>query len=163
MAVDVASKWIAIPKPAPDAEHRLFCFSYLGAGVSVYNDWADQFSDDVEVCLVQLPGREERIDESPFNDGMTLFAELSEAMRRLISHLHNSSRKGDSPLSGSNTLFSRRNPPSRCPKATAFGSFPSHKECMRIGGRLRRSSICRRSRFGSLSYPQGEDSAAKRI
>jgi aryl carrier-like protein len=71
---NAASNWFVIPKPAPEAKHRLFCFSYLGAGASVFNDWADRFSEDVEVCLVQLPGREERIDEAPFNDGMALFA-----------------------------------------------------------------------------------------
>jgi len=79
-SLDSTSRWIHIPIPRPDAAYRLFCFPYLGAGASVYNDWAEQLPSSVEVCLVQLPGREERIDDPPFRDGMAMFAALSEAM-----------------------------------------------------------------------------------
>ncbi len=76
--------WFQIPRPNPDATHRLFCFSYLGAGASVFNDWPGLFPEEIEVCLVQLPGREERIDEPPFTDGMSLFSALAEAMTPML-------------------------------------------------------------------------------
>jgi surfactin synthase thioesterase subunit/NAD(P)-dependent dehydrogenase (short-subunit alcohol dehydrogenase family)/aryl carrier-like protein len=77
-------EWIVIPTPNPDATHRLFCFPYLGAGASVFNHFADALPDDIELCLVQLPGREDRLGEEPIRDGMVLFAELSRALSPLL-------------------------------------------------------------------------------
>jgi len=79
-----SGEWVVIPKPNPDASHRLFCFSYLGAGASVFNHFADELTDDLELCLVQLPGREDRVGEEPIRDGMALFSELSEAIEPLL-------------------------------------------------------------------------------
>jgi surfactin synthase thioesterase subunit len=42
---------------------RLFCFPYAGAGASIFVQWIDGLLPDVEVCPVQLPGRENRIAE----------------------------------------------------------------------------------------------------
>ncbi|MDF0674708.1 MAG: alpha/beta fold hydrolase [Nitrospira sp.] len=48
---------------------RLICFPYAGGGASVFRSWADsEFLADIEVCAVQLPGREARITESPVGD-----------------------------------------------------------------------------------------------
>jgi NADPH:quinone reductase-like Zn-dependent oxidoreductase/surfactin synthase thioesterase subunit/NAD(P)-dependent dehydrogenase (short-subunit alcohol dehydrogenase family)/aryl carrier-like protein len=76
--------WVTIPKPNPDASERLFCFSYLGAGASVFSHFVDAMPEDIELCLVQLPGRENRLAEAPFTDGMALFAELSVAVYPLL-------------------------------------------------------------------------------
>ena len=37
---------------------RLFCFPFGGGSASVYRSWHHDFPDDIEVCPVQLPGRE---------------------------------------------------------------------------------------------------------
>lgn len=46
--------------------HRLFCFPHAGSGASFYHFlpklWRD---DDIEVILIQYPGRESRIAEDP--------------------------------------------------------------------------------------------------
>jgi medium-chain acyl-[acyl-carrier-protein] hydrolase len=39
---------------------RLFCISYAGGGASVFRSWSDRLPDCVEVCAVQLAGRESR-------------------------------------------------------------------------------------------------------
>jgi medium-chain acyl-[acyl-carrier-protein] hydrolase len=45
---------------------RLFCFPHAGAGGSVYWMWPKDLPDWVEVCVVELPGRETRLTEKPF-------------------------------------------------------------------------------------------------
>ncbi len=41
---------------------RLFCFPYAGGGASVFRTWQRHVPEDVELCLVQPPGREGRAD-----------------------------------------------------------------------------------------------------
>lgn len=44
----------------------MFCFPYAGGGASIYRGWASLLPGDVEVCPVQLPGRESRLRDKPF-------------------------------------------------------------------------------------------------
>jgi len=67
--------WLFRPAPRPDAGVRLFCFPYAGAGASTYRAWPEHVPDSVEICAVQLPGREGRLREAPF----TRFRDLVEA------------------------------------------------------------------------------------
>ncbi|MDG4758420.1 thioesterase domain-containing protein [Micromonospora sp. WMMD710] len=48
--------------PAPV---QLFCLPYAGAGASAFRHFPSCFGPDVEVLPVQLPGRENRINETP--------------------------------------------------------------------------------------------------
>lgn len=63
----VSHAWISFPKPNPAAALRLFCFPYAGGGSNVYYRWASRLPDQVELCLVHLPGRERRLQETPFD------------------------------------------------------------------------------------------------
>ena len=45
---------------------RLFCFSYAGGGASVFSSWSSCLPCFVEVCAVELPGRESLFKETPF-------------------------------------------------------------------------------------------------
>jgi medium-chain acyl-[acyl-carrier-protein] hydrolase len=65
----------------PRARLRLFCFPYAGGGASAYRGWAASLPDDVEVCPVQLPGRESRLREPPFQQPEPLVAALADALR----------------------------------------------------------------------------------
>jgi len=58
--------WIACPRPNPQARLRLFCFPYSGAGASIFYPWLDYLPTAIEVCPVQLPGRETRLSEPLF-------------------------------------------------------------------------------------------------
>lgn len=60
------NSWIFCPKPHPQARLRLFCFPCAGGLAAAYSTWSDNLPSDVEVCLVQLPGRGSRIRERPF-------------------------------------------------------------------------------------------------
>jgi surfactin synthase thioesterase subunit len=57
----VASPWFVRP---PSAGHlaRIFCFPYSGTGASAFSAWPAAI-DDIEVCPLQFPGRENRLAE----------------------------------------------------------------------------------------------------
>lgn len=57
-------KWL-IREPSADAAARLFCIPYSGCGASMYRAWP-RFIEHVEVCPVQLPGRENRMREPAY-------------------------------------------------------------------------------------------------
>ena len=80
----LSGRSIICPKRRPDAGQRLFCFPHAGVGPSVFRGWADQFAADAEVCLVQLPGREGRLRESPFESIANLMPALLADMRPLL-------------------------------------------------------------------------------
>ncbi|HEX4206411.1 MAG TPA: alpha/beta fold hydrolase [Ktedonobacteraceae bacterium] len=50
----------------PQARLRLFCFPYAGGGASIFRLWKQHFPADIDICPVQLPGRENRLKEPPF-------------------------------------------------------------------------------------------------
>jgi medium-chain acyl-[acyl-carrier-protein] hydrolase len=80
----VTTPWIIYPKPNPKAYMRLFCFPYAGAGASIFRTWSAQLPPDIEVCSVQLPGRESRLKEPLFTDLAPLIHALTPA---LLPHL----------------------------------------------------------------------------
>jgi len=73
-------KWILAREPDPRARVRLVCLPYAGAGASVYREWENELPAEVHLCRVQLPGREERLRESP----LTRCADIAAA---LVEHL----------------------------------------------------------------------------
>lgn len=46
---------------------RLLCFPYAGGGASRFYSWAQQLGPEIELCAVQLPGREGRLTEKAFS------------------------------------------------------------------------------------------------
>ena len=61
----MTNPWLRRFVPRPDCTARLFCFSHAGGGAAVFRPWADTLPAEVEVCAVQLPGRESRFREAP--------------------------------------------------------------------------------------------------
>ncbi|TQV77388.1 thioesterase [Aliikangiella marina] len=68
--------WMVIHKPNPSATMRLICFHYGGGSASAYRDWPRLLPANVELCAVQLPGREKRFNEKY----ITEFPELTEKL-----------------------------------------------------------------------------------
>jgi medium-chain acyl-[acyl-carrier-protein] hydrolase len=80
----VFSKWVTCPRPDSSAKLRLFCLPFAGGGASIYRTWPAALPSWVEVCPIQLPGREERYRETPF----TSLTGMSRALaRELLPYL----------------------------------------------------------------------------
>lgn len=58
--------WIKRTHSNPTASLRLFCFPYAGGGASIFHSWDSALPSWVELCPIQLPGRENRLRETPF-------------------------------------------------------------------------------------------------
>ncbi|EJQ37437.1 hypothetical protein IEE_05223 [Bacillus cereus BAG5X1-1] len=62
------SSWIVHRKPISQPKIKLFCFPYgSGGGASLYRNWQEKMPNFIEVCPIQLPGKENRIKEKPIN------------------------------------------------------------------------------------------------
>ncbi|MBK6522729.1 MAG: thioesterase [Sphingobacteriaceae bacterium] len=58
---------------------------YFAGGASIFNSWHEFLPDDIEVCAVQLPGREERGDEKPFDNIQDLVKKFTEVAEPLLT------------------------------------------------------------------------------
>jgi surfactin synthase thioesterase subunit len=66
--MDIAS-WVVYRKSNPQARVKLFCFPYgATGGASLYREWQAMLPDYIEVCPIQLPGKENRVKEKAFTD-----------------------------------------------------------------------------------------------
>ncbi|MFF7243015.1 thioesterase II family protein [Embleya sp. NPDC008237] len=76
--------WVTLPQPRPDAEVRLYCLPYAGAGASAFRDWPGALAalGSYEVAPIQYPGRENRLREHPFIDVDAMAAEVAASIDR---------------------------------------------------------------------------------
>jgi medium-chain acyl-[acyl-carrier-protein] hydrolase len=51
---------------------RVFCMPYAGGSADIYRRWQRWFPQQVDICLVHLPGRGQRVREEPFTRLMPL-------------------------------------------------------------------------------------------
>lgn len=80
-------RWLAYREVNPRARVRMFCFPYAGGGASAYRGWAGSLPGDVEVCPVQLPGRESRLREAPFETPGPLIQAIADALQPYLRDL----------------------------------------------------------------------------
>jgi medium-chain acyl-[acyl-carrier-protein] hydrolase len=78
------NRWIVCPDPRPGHHIRLFCFSYAGGGASLFCTWPHDLSPDIEICAIQLPGRESRLTEAPYAEMGPLIDMLSAKIGPLL-------------------------------------------------------------------------------
>lgn len=70
---NVKNPWVSTINKTATSKIRLFCLPYAGGSSLIYRDWQNGFSDAIEVCPVNLPGRGSRIIE-PLHANMTSLA-----------------------------------------------------------------------------------------
>jgi medium-chain acyl-[acyl-carrier-protein] hydrolase len=58
--------WIIRSRSAPAPRLRLFCVPCAGRGAALYRGWPEFSGGEMELCAMQLPGRESRFREPPF-------------------------------------------------------------------------------------------------
>ncbi|NSB12320.1 thioesterase II family protein [Clostridium beijerinckii] len=74
----LSSYLIRVPKETDKI--RIFCFPYAGGGASIYREWQKTFLNHISVYPIQLPGRENRINEFPIDDINKLVGEISKEL-----------------------------------------------------------------------------------
>src|SRR5438105_324520 len=72
--------WFACVQPRPRADVRLLCLPYAGGGAALFRTWADALPPTIEICPVQLPGRETRFREPAISRWDPLLGQLAEAL-----------------------------------------------------------------------------------
>ena len=77
--------WVKNPSFTPGANFRLFCFPYGGGGASVYHSWAQRLPKTIDVCPIQMPGRENRLKEKLYHHVAPLIPTIAEAIEPLLN------------------------------------------------------------------------------
>jgi medium-chain acyl-[acyl-carrier-protein] hydrolase len=63
---------------------RLFCFPYAGGGAYIFRPWGRILKSSVEVCPIQLPGRESRMQEAPSADLLALVRDIAKEIHNYL-------------------------------------------------------------------------------
>lgn len=79
--IDERGLWVWRPRLRQQARLRLFCFPHAGGTTDIFAGWPELLGIDVEIALVQYPGRGQRICEPAFTDMKLLVDGLEEAIR----------------------------------------------------------------------------------
>jgi surfactin synthase thioesterase subunit len=84
--MDTSSPWFVFcdEQRKRNVTFRLFCFHYAGSGASIFRSWTKWLSDQVELVAVQLPGRENRLDEPLLHSMELVTTPLVDALPPLL-------------------------------------------------------------------------------
>lgn len=75
-----AGGWIVGPPRRSAPPVRLFCLPHVGGSAAVYEPWRGAFGEDVEVCAIELPGRQTRMRDNAFTRLAPLVDALASAL-----------------------------------------------------------------------------------
>jgi medium-chain acyl-[acyl-carrier-protein] hydrolase len=75
-----ANRWFPFRASSSHARVRLFCFPPAGGGATLFRSWPALLPKDIDVCAVQLPGRESRISEKPVAEINALVVMVASAL-----------------------------------------------------------------------------------
>lgn len=73
-------RWTICAEPRPAAAHRLYCFPQAGGSPADFIRLSGSASPDLEIQVVVLPGRANRIRESPYHDLSALIDALAKEL-----------------------------------------------------------------------------------
>ena len=75
-------------RPNPSAALQLFCFPYAGVGASAFFPWVGELPASIELQVVQLPGRENRIRERPLDQISAIVPLVADAIRARVDRAY---------------------------------------------------------------------------
>src|ERR1700756_3203753 len=78
-----SNDWFEGLSRSKEPRFRLFCFPYAGASADVYRSWQRWFPEQLDLCLVHLPGRSKNLGKPVFTQLLPLVSEIANR----ISHL----------------------------------------------------------------------------
>ncbi|MFF4604408.1 thioesterase II family protein [Streptomyces sp. NPDC001339] len=82
-------KWVITIKQAVKRPSiSLICFPYAGGSPDLFRAWSDGLSDDVQLLAVRLPGRGNRIKETPYQDWDVLCQDTLDALADHLAGPH---------------------------------------------------------------------------
>ncbi|WP_409462541.1 thioesterase II family protein [Amycolatopsis sp. GA6-003] len=76
--------WVARLRPAGKGPLRLICFAHAGGGAATFRGWAADLSDEIDLVVVRLPGRESRLRDPLVHKMSELVALLGDALEDLL-------------------------------------------------------------------------------
>nr|AZF85939.1 thioesterase [Catenulispora sp.] len=79
-STDPTGEWLPYRVPESNPAMRLFCLPHAGGAASAFRGWKSEPPGAVEICAVQLPGREGRFGEPPATGAAELAPGLAEAL-----------------------------------------------------------------------------------
>lgn len=78
--------WLrAISNKGTNPKFRLFCFPHAGGGASIFKKWIEFLPDNIELYALQLPGREDRIHETPVSDLNLILRKVTAEILKLVN------------------------------------------------------------------------------
>jgi len=78
----IEGKWLVRAKQTQQEVHqRVFCLHPVGAGASMFSHFIYNAPENTDVLAFQLPGRENRSDEEPYEDMLKLIPDLAQVIR----------------------------------------------------------------------------------
>jgi acyl transferase domain-containing protein/surfactin synthase thioesterase subunit/NAD(P)-dependent dehydrogenase (short-subunit alcohol dehydrogenase family) len=81
----VGNKWLVRSRRnVPDAKVRVFCIHPVGAGASLFSHFIYNAPENTDVMAVQLPGRENRMEEAFYEDMPTLIRDLAAVVQPFL-------------------------------------------------------------------------------
>ncbi len=75
-----STPWLIQPQSKPQARIRLFCCHPAGSGASIFRSWVKLLPPEIELCALQLPGRETRIREPFITQISPLVVEITQEL-----------------------------------------------------------------------------------
>lgn len=79
---DIRKKLIRGIEEISEKNIMFLCFPYAGGAASAYQGWKKYVEEEMKLCSIQLPGREERYGEVPYEDiyrlAQDIFYEIKE-------------------------------------------------------------------------------------
>lgn len=79
-----AQLWTPYWRVNAKARVRLFCLPYAGGGASTFRAWMTALSPEIDVCPIQLPGRENRMQEPAYRRLAPLVEDLAGALLPIL-------------------------------------------------------------------------------
>lgn len=79
------TKLVYVPTPNPKAIIQLICIPYAGGGKSIFIEWTKKISKDIEILIISLPGREDKIKDTTISNFNTLFPQLIAECKQYIN------------------------------------------------------------------------------
>jgi medium-chain acyl-[acyl-carrier-protein] hydrolase len=77
------SRWVACYDRRPNAAYRVICFPHAGGSTTAFATWHRELPPEIELCVLALPGKDDRRNEAFRLDMKELVAELLDALSPL--------------------------------------------------------------------------------